>query len=187
MKKQEAKIKDFTKQTGLIRDRSREQVSAHFDTAKGKVVSFNKSVSQKAILANKRALQIAEERRIIKVQERERALREIGTEKYPLTLNVGNHNKHIVTSHSYDIAMKKSYLYGDLQTAQELVNLYSKTGELKFSQTGNWKQKEVITANTDVGVVVNPKNGTEQTTNRFTIHYGKKGTHIVPAERNYKK
>ena len=66
MKKQEAALKDFTKQTGLIRDGSREQVSAHFDTAKGKVVSFNKSVSQKAILANKRALQIEEEKRIIK-------------------------------------------------------------------------------------------------------------------------
>ena len=66
MKKQEAALKDFTKQTGLIRDRSRDQVSAHFDTAKGKVISFNKSVSQKAILANKRALQIEEEKRIIK-------------------------------------------------------------------------------------------------------------------------
>lgn len=66
LKKQEAKIKDFTHQTGLYRDRAREQVSAHFDTAKGKVVSFNKSVSQKAILANKQALQIEEEKRIIK-------------------------------------------------------------------------------------------------------------------------
>lgn len=65
LKKQEAALKDFAKQTGLIRDRSREQVSAHFDTTKGKVVSFNKSVSQKAILANKRALQIEEEKRII--------------------------------------------------------------------------------------------------------------------------
>lgn len=65
LKKQEATLKAFTKQTGLTRDRSREQVSAHFDTTQGKVVSFNKSVSQKAILANKRALQIAEEKRII--------------------------------------------------------------------------------------------------------------------------
>ena len=48
LKKQEAALKDFTKQTGLARDRSREQVPAHFDTTKGKVVSFNKSVSQKS-------------------------------------------------------------------------------------------------------------------------------------------
>ena len=49
LKKQEAALKDFTKQTGLIRDRSREQVSAHFDSKQGKTVAFNKSVSQKAV------------------------------------------------------------------------------------------------------------------------------------------
>ena len=91
LKKQEAKIKDFTHQTGLYRDRAREQS-----------YGFNKSVSQKAIWANKRALQIAEEMRIIKVQERERALREIGTEKYPLKLNEGHQNKHILGPHSYE-------------------------------------------------------------------------------------
>ena len=57
LKKQEAALKDFTKQTGLARDRAREQVSAHFETVQGKTVAFNKSVSQKAVQANKRALQ----------------------------------------------------------------------------------------------------------------------------------
>lgn len=66
LKKQEAALKDFAKQTGLARDRAREQVSAHFDTKQGKTVAFNKSVSQKAVQTNKRALQIAEEKRIIK-------------------------------------------------------------------------------------------------------------------------
>ncbi len=61
LKKQEAALKDFTKQTGLIRDRSREQVSAHFDTTKGKVVSFNKSVSQKAVYANKNSIALKTE------------------------------------------------------------------------------------------------------------------------------
>lgn len=49
LKKQEARLKDFTNQTGLMRDRAREQVPAHFDTAQGKTVAFNKSVSQKAV------------------------------------------------------------------------------------------------------------------------------------------
>ena len=65
LKKQEAALKDFTKQTGLARDRAREQVPAHFETVQGKTVAFNKSVSQKAVQANKRALQIEEEKRII--------------------------------------------------------------------------------------------------------------------------
>lgn len=54
LKKQEAKLKDFTNQTGLTRDRSREQVPAHYDTKQGKTVAFNKSVSQKAVWANKK-------------------------------------------------------------------------------------------------------------------------------------
>ena len=49
LKRKEAVLKDFTKQTGLTRDRSREQVSAHFDSKQGKTVAFNKSVSQKAV------------------------------------------------------------------------------------------------------------------------------------------
>lgn len=43
LKKQEAKIKDFTHQTGLYRDRAREQS-----------YGFNKSVSQKAVWSNKK-------------------------------------------------------------------------------------------------------------------------------------
>lgn len=54
LKKQEARLKDFTNQTGLMRDRAREQVPAHFDTAQGKTVAFNKSVSQKAVSVNQR-------------------------------------------------------------------------------------------------------------------------------------
>lgn len=49
LKRQEAALRDFTKQTGLARDRAREQVSAHFDVGQGKTVAFNKSVSQKAV------------------------------------------------------------------------------------------------------------------------------------------
>lgn len=64
LKKQEAALKDFTKQTGLARDRSREQVPAHFVTVQGK--TFNKSVSQKTVQANKRALQNKEKNSILK-------------------------------------------------------------------------------------------------------------------------
>lgn len=45
LKKQEAALKDFTKQTGLIRDRSREQS-----------YGFNKSVSQKSVMSNKKSI-----------------------------------------------------------------------------------------------------------------------------------
>lgn len=45
LKRQEAVLKDFTRQTGLARDRAREQA-----------YGFNKSVSQKAVQSNKRAI-----------------------------------------------------------------------------------------------------------------------------------
>lgn len=187
LKRQEAALKDFTKQTGLARDRAREQVSAHFETVQGKTVAFNKSVSQKAVQANKRALQIEKEKRIIIEQETKRIRQEIANGKYPLTLNVGNQNKHIPTSHSYKPEDKKSYLFGDLNTAQELVNKYSGTGTLKFSKKNEWVNKEFVTADIDIGMVFDEKTGSFQSTNRFAIHYGKKGTHIVPREREKKK
>lgn len=50
LKKQEATLQDFTKQTGLTRDRSREQA-----------YGFNKSVSQKSVMSNKKVLIILRE------------------------------------------------------------------------------------------------------------------------------
>lgn len=150
-------------------------------------MAFNKSVSQKAVQANKRALQIEKEKRIIIEQETKRIRQEIANGKYPLTLNVGNQNKHIPTSHSYKPEDKKSYLFGDLNTAQELVNKYSGTGTLKFSKKNEWVNKEFVTADIDIGMVFDEKTGSFQSTNRFAIHYGKKGTHIVPREREKKK
>lgn len=54
LKKQEEKIRDFTHQTRLYRDRAREQVPAHFNKKHNKVVSFSKSLSQKAVSVNQR-------------------------------------------------------------------------------------------------------------------------------------
>ena len=55
LKKQEAKIKDFTQQTGLYRDRAREQS-----------YGFNKSVSQKAVWSNKNSLDNSTKNAIMK-------------------------------------------------------------------------------------------------------------------------
>ena len=77
----------------------------------------------------------------------------------------------------------RSYLYGDLSTAQDIVNTYHGTGEIILTRSGEWSNKEVITAAEDLGVEVNPTTGSETATNRATIHYGKNGTHIVPARR----
>ena len=53
----------------------------------------------------------------------------IGTDEFPLKINKGNQNKHIQKSHSFNPDEKKSILFGDLSTAQELFDKYHGSGE----------------------------------------------------------
>lgn len=182
LKKQEAALKDFCNQTGLRRDRAREQVSAHFDSDKGKTVAFDKSVSQKAVWANKQELKFREEKRIIIEETR----KDILTGKYPLEINAGNQNKHIKTSHSYIAQGEKSYIYGDLETAKALVEKYHGTGEIKLAQSEKWTNKEFVESDSAIGVFIDKVTNERHETNYFSIHYGKKGTHIVPRRRRKK-
>ena len=142
---------------------------------------------RKVIQAKQKALQEEQEKRIIKEQKAEEIRQEILSGKYPLKLNVGNQNKHIRTSHAYKPEDRKSYLFGDLDTAQELVYKYSGKGKIRLTEKNEWTNKEFVEADTDIGVVVDKQTGAEETTNRFSIHYGKKGTHIVPRKRMNKK
>ena len=65
LKRQEARIADFCKQTGLKRDRFREQVFSA-ETENG-IKSWTKSVSQKAVAANRNALTSAAKKNIINI------------------------------------------------------------------------------------------------------------------------
>lgn len=120
-------------------------------------------------------------------REKFSAYERIESGELPLTLNTGNQNKHIQSSHSFKAEDKKSILYGDLETAQKLVNKYHGKGKLKFTANGKWTNKEIVTTDSDIGIVFDPETGESKTTNRFAIHYGKKGTHIVPIKREDKK
>ncbi|MBQ3006761.1 MAG: hypothetical protein IJD78_04280 [Clostridia bacterium] len=120
-------------------------------------------------------------------REKFSAYERIESGELPLTLNNGNQNKHIQSSHSYKPEDKKSILYGDLKTAQKLVDKYHGKGKLKFTSNGKWTNKEFVAADSDIGIVFDPETGEAKTTNRFAIHYGKKGTHVVPIKREDKK
>lgn len=151
------------------------------------VAKWTRADATSAIQAEKRALKAEQERRIIIEEQTKRIYQEIADGKYPLKINVGNQNKHIRTSHAYDKMGRKSYLFGDLDTAQALVNKYCGTGNLVFSTKNEWTHKEFVETNSDIGIVIDQYNGAEETTNRFSIHYGKNGTHIVPRKRKRKK
>lgn len=97
------------------------------------------------------------------------------------TVNHEKQNRHIKTSELYD--GMRSYISGDLQDAQALVDKYHGTGDILFDRKGEWKNKELVLADADIGVDVDPKSGDGTPTNRFVIHYSKTGAHIVPTSR----
>ena len=173
VKNARAKYNAFCKETGRTKRLDRTQV-----------YEYNRSVSSKATAAVKRAERAkatkleAEKKKKADIRER------IRSDETPKQLNTGNQNKHIMGSKGYQEG--RSYLYGDLSTAQEIVNTYHGTGEIILTRSGEWSNKEVITAAEDLGVEVNPTTGSETATNRATIHYGKNGTHVVPARREKK-
>ena len=63
-----------------------------------------------------------------------------------------------------------------------MVDQYSGTGEIKLTSKGEWANKEFVVADRVIGMVVDSETQDEISTKRFAIHYGKKGTHIVPAK-----
>ena len=111
-----------------------------------------------------------------KKQEEIRKL--IQSSQTPKRLNRGNQNKHIRGSSGY--INGRSYVYGDLDAMQKLVDKYSGTGEPKLTKGLEWTHKEFVVADKPIGVIVNLDTGEKVETRRFAIHYGKKGTHVVP-------
>ena len=106
----------------------------------------------------------------------------------PKNINISAQNRHIVGTDGYNqyvINQKSkgeygpSILYGDIKTAQDLINKYSGTGTADVVK-GKWMDTEKIKTDSVIGIVVNNLNGVQQITANFKIHYGKDGTHIVP-------
>jgi len=104
----------------------------------------------------------------------------IKSDKTDKTVNVEKQNRHIRDTREY--VEGRSYLFDDTDP-QELVDEYHGTGEAKFTESGIWKNKEVVSADRTIGVVVNHHTRDETITNCFTIHYSRTGTHIVPTLR----
>lgn len=74
----------------------------------------------------------------------------------------------------------RSYLDGDLDYAQRLINKLSGTGEPVVDSKGNWRKKERVVNSTDIGVYVDITTGKEMRTNKAMIIYSKDGAHIYP-------
>lgn len=76
----------------------------------------------------------------------------------------------------------RSYLDGDLEFAQELVDRLGGTGRAIMDSNGKWTHKESVVNEEDIGTHVS-RNGISTRTNTGTIVYSKTGTHIYPSEK----
>lgn len=170
VKQRQAQYDAFCKETGRKKRVDRTQVAGYNRSVSGKVNAAVKR-TEKAKVAN----QEAEKKKKAEIRER------IRSDETPKQLNSGNQNKHIVGSKGYQEG--RSYIYGDLRTAQDIVNQRAGTGEIRLNDHGEWNKKEFVTLDHDIGVYINPQSGERYSTNTVSIHYGKKGTHVVPARR----
>ena len=100
-------------------------------------------------------------------------------EDYPKQIEEGKQGKHIPGHNNYTEG--RSYLTMDSKEIQELANKYAGTGKLQRDGQGHWNHKEIVNMGKTIGVYKDLA-GKELPTTIATIHYSKKGIHVVPAK-----
>lgn len=175
LKAKEKELNEFTLKNNRTRKRDREQVEG-----------FDRSVSSKAVSANKRIVNkanslynLSNEKENLNLYFKDEKLKnKIKSQDTIKTVHMGKQGKHIKGHNNYIDG--RSYLTISEQEVQELVNKYAGSGELLRSDSGKWANKELINADNIIGVNVNNVTMEETETSSFIIHYSSKGVHIVP-------
>lgn len=117
----------------------------------------------------------------IKIYEKDVSLRQrIRSGTVSTQVELGKQGKHIKLHSNY--IQGRSYLTVSETEVQDLVNKYAGSGKLLRDSKDEWRHREIVTADEPIGYSVNPVTGEETLTKCFTIHYSKKGVHIVPTE-----
>ena len=94
------------------------------------------------------------------------------------TINANKQNRHIKDSGGY--IEGRSYIKGNIEDAQKLVDDLSGTGIPIIYSKGNWTNKERVEASETLGVHISPDDNKETETKKATIVYSKTGSHIIP-------
>lgn len=130
-----------------------------------------------------------------RVAERERAAREkerrereaadlarkrLSNGELPLSVKEGDQGKHVRGLNNYDPT--RGEVDGGMAAARALVRRYHGRGEMHahIDKDGNLSAREVCQAEGRIGVW-RDRSGIEAPTDRLTIHYSKRGAHVVPA------
>lgn len=177
LNRQKEEYKKFSKASGIRPRLERTQELGYNRSVSGKAVQRNKRIEK---LANSRYNEGSTEANVKRYLKDKKQSEKIQSDSVVKTIEKGKQDKHIVGSNNYTPG--RSYLTITVDEAQALVNKYAGTGDIKWNNSGAWANKEVVTADKPIGVCVDPVTGEEIETRRFTIHYSKKGVHIVPAK-----
>ena len=102
--------------------------------------------------------------------------------KVKKTINREKQLRHTYSHHTKG----RSYLYGDLEYAQNLIDKLSGTGEAMVDKKGNWINKEKVSCSDIVGIHIDDETKEETPTKAAMIVYSKTGTHIYPRKENDK-
>ena len=103
----------------------------------------------------------------------------VASGKVSKTINPEKQMRHTKDGHQPG----RSYIDGDLEYAQRLVDEMSGTGEALLDSNGNWTHKEHVEASHVIGTYINPVTGEEHSQSEGVIVYSKTGTHIYPAKK----
>ncbi len=95
-----------------------------------------------------------------------------------LTLNAEKQNPHIYGSTSYDPSQNKSYFTVSYEELQKILKENYGTGEVITYVNGQIRER--IKIDKEIGFVIGKNGDKLGKTSRFTVHYSKKRTHIVP-------
>jgi len=187
LKKQEAAYKDFCSKTARYQDKARLQVKG-----------FDRSVSQKAVQANKKApenIANSHNNDIIEPEEKLRipqiksssVSQKIDTGEYSTALSKQQYAKHVQGTPQFESYKKsriakggnpQSILTISEEDARDIIIQKAGTGIVRADRKGRPKPMESITCDKIIGKYYG--GGLYHKTNKATIHYGKKFSHIVP-------
>ncbi|MDP1881210.1 MAG: polymorphic toxin type 50 domain-containing protein [Parachlamydiaceae bacterium] len=90
--------------------------------------------------------------------------------------NFNSHNKHVL-DHKYYDGKRSIWTHKD---PESLLRRYAGKGHPERGSPGSFGYKETVDFKEKIGIWKNVDGTLELPTNRGTIHYGKKGAHIVP-------
>ncbi|MGN0134138.1 MAG: phage minor capsid protein, partial [Anaerotignum sp.] len=167
------KYQEVSEKAGLPTRAERMRIFSGKKADSTRVVAESKTASKK--------LEFLENKRIEEYNKKQEEIRKlIRSDVVNKTINKGAQNKHIPSAKGY--IEGRSYIFGNLEEAQALVDQYAGTGKAILTRKGDWANKEVIVADKVIGMVVDFDTKDAASTKKFVIHYGKRGAHIVPAK-----